>query len=79
MAFTNPITAAAHIATQLGQHLDLVLVHARAADRWAFVAWRRPDLVLACVRGNTWRHCRIDGRCRAEECPSVSQAAARAR
>jgi hypothetical protein len=60
-AFTNPVTAAAGVATQLGQHLDLVLVFARAADRWAFIAWRRPDLVLAHVPGNTWRLYRIDG------------------
>jgi hypothetical protein len=61
-AFTNPVSAAAQVATQLGQHLDgPVLVLARAADRWAFMAWRRPDLVLAHVPGNTWRHYRIDG------------------
>ena len=61
-AFTNPVSAAAHVATQLGQHLDdLVLVLARAADRWAFIAWRRPDLVLAHVPGNAWRLYRIDG------------------
>ena len=60
-AFTNPVTAAATVATQLGQHLDLVLVFVRAADRWAFIAWRRPDLVLACVPGNAWRLYRIDG------------------
>jgi hypothetical protein len=59
--FTNPVTAAASVATQLGQHLDLVLVFARAADRWAFIAWRRPELVLACVPGHTWRLYRIDG------------------
>lgn len=58
-AFTNPVTAAAHVATQLSEHLDLV--HARAAGRWAFIAWRRPDLVLAHVPGNTWRLYRIDG------------------
>lgn len=60
-AFTNPVTAAASVATQLGQHLDLVLVFARAADRWAFIVWRRPDLVLAHVPGNTWRLYRVDG------------------
>ena len=61
-AFTNPVSAAAHVATQLGQHVDdLVLVFARAADRWAFIAWRRPDLVLAHVPGSTWRLYRIDG------------------
>jgi len=60
-AFTNPVITAARVATHLGEHLDLVLVHARAAGGWAFVAWRRPDLVLAHVPGNTWRHYRIDG------------------
>jgi hypothetical protein len=61
-AFTNPVSAAAQVATYLGQHHDdPVLVLARAADRWAFFAWRRPDLVLAHVPGNTWRHYRIDG------------------
>ena len=61
-AFTNPVSAAAHVATQLGQHVDdLVLVFAQAAARWAFIAWRRPDLVLAHVPGSTWRLYRIDG------------------
>ncbi len=60
-AFTNPVTVAARIATRLGEHQDLVLVHARAASGWAFIAWRRPDLVLAQVPGNTWRQYRIDG------------------
>ena len=60
--FTNPVSAAAHVATQLGQHVDdLVLVFARAADRWAFIAWGRPDLVLAHVPGSTWGLYRIDG------------------
>ncbi len=60
-AFTNPVTAAAGVATQLGEHLGLVLVFARATDRWAFIAWRRPDLILAHVPDNTWRLYRIDG------------------
>jgi hypothetical protein len=60
--FTNPVSAAAQVATQLGQHLDdLVMVLARAADRWAFMAWRRPDLILAHVPGHTWRLYHIDG------------------
>jgi hypothetical protein len=60
--FTNPVSAAAQVATQLGQHLDApVLVLAQAVDRWAFIAWCRPDLVLAHVPGNTWRLYRIDG------------------
>ncbi len=60
-AFTNPVSVAAHVATQLGQHLDLVLVYACTAGHWAFIAWRRPDLILAHVPGNTWRLYRIDG------------------
>jgi hypothetical protein len=59
-AFTNPVTVAAGVATQLGEYLDLVLVFARVADRWAFIAWRRPDLVLACLPGNAWRLYRIE-------------------
>jgi hypothetical protein len=59
--FTNPVGVAAQVATQLGQFLDIVLVHARAADRWAFIAWRRPDLLLAHVPGYTWRLYRVDG------------------
>ena len=59
--FTNPVSVAAQAATQLGQHLGLVLVQARAEGRWAFIAWRRPDLILANVPGNTWRVYRIDG------------------
>jgi hypothetical protein len=60
-AFSNPVAAAARVATQLGQQLDIVLVYARSGGRWAFIAWRRPDLVLAHVPGNTWRHYRIEG------------------
>jgi hypothetical protein len=60
-AFTNPVTAAARVATQLGQHFNLVLVHARTAEGWVLIAWRRPDLVLAYVPANTWRHYRIHG------------------
>ena len=52
---------AAQATTQLGQHLELVLVQARAEGRWAFIAWRRPDLILAHVPCNTWRVYRIDG------------------
>jgi hypothetical protein len=59
--FSNPVAAAARVATQLGQQLDIVLVYARSGGRWAFIAWRRPDLVLAHMPGNTWRHYRIEG------------------
>jgi hypothetical protein len=59
--FTNPVAAAARVATQLGQHLDIVLVYARSGGRWAVIVWRKPDLVLAHVPGNTWRFYRIEG------------------
>jgi len=60
-AFSNPVAAAAQVATRLGRHLGLVLVYARAAERWAFIAWRRPNLALAHIPGNTWRLYHIDG------------------
>jgi hypothetical protein len=59
--FTNPVSAAAQVATQLGRRLGAVLVHAQAGDRWAFIAWRSPDLLLASVPGHAWRQYRIDG------------------
>ena len=59
--FTNPLNAAAQVATRLGRSLDAVLVHAQAGDRWAFIAWRCPDLLLASVPGHAWRLYRIDG------------------
>jgi len=60
-SFSNPVIAVARVATLLGDHLDMVLVHAHTGNRWAFVLWRRPDLVLAHVPGNTWRHYHLDG------------------
>jgi hypothetical protein len=60
-SFSNPVAAAARVATQLGQHLGIVLVYARSEGRWAVIAWRKPDLVLAHVPGNTWRLYRIEG------------------
>lgn len=60
-AFTNPVAAAARVATQLGQQHGIVLVYARAGDRWAVIVWRQPDLVLAHMPGSTWRHYRIEG------------------
>lgn len=54
--FRNPIPVAARVATLLGPHLDVALVHAVADGRWAFIAWQRPLLVLACApMGSTWR------------------------
>ena len=59
--FTNPLNAAAQVATQLGRSLGTVLVHAQTGNRWAFIAWRRPDLLLATEPGHAWRLYRIDG------------------
>jgi hypothetical protein len=59
-AFTNPLNVAAQVATQLGRSLGTVLVHAQAGNRWAFIAWRRPDLLLANEPGHAWRLYRID-------------------
>lgn len=59
--FSNPVAAAARVATQLGQQLGVVLVYAQSGGRWAVIVWRRPDLVLAYVPGNTWRLYRIEG------------------
>ncbi|GAB3456145.1 hypothetical protein GCM10027570_37410 [Streptomonospora sediminis] len=56
-SFTNPVPVAARVATLIGAHRDVVLVHARGGNGcWAFIAWRRPDLVLARRPGNTWRY-----------------------
>lgn len=60
-AFTNPVNVAAQVATELGRSLGTVLVHAQAGSRWAFIAWRRPDLLLASEPGHAWRLYRIDG------------------
>jgi hypothetical protein len=59
--FTNPVNVAAQVATRLGPSLGTVLVHAQAGNRWAFIAWRRPDLLLASEPGHAWRLYRIDG------------------
>jgi transcriptional regulator with XRE-family HTH domain len=59
--FTNPLNVAAQVATQLGRSLGPVLVRAQAGNRWAFIAWRRPDLLLASEPGHAWRQYRIDG------------------
>ncbi|MGI5164503.1 hypothetical protein ACQEU3_09140 [Spirillospora sp. CA-253888] len=61
-SFTNPVPVAARVATLLGEHRDIALVHAVSGSRWAFVAWRRPDLVLASFpAGNAWRLYRLGG------------------
>lgn len=59
-AFANPVPVAADLATLLGKHLETSLVYAAANGRWAFIAWRRPDLVLASApTGNAWRVYRV--------------------
>jgi hypothetical protein len=59
-AFSNPVPVAARVATLLGQHLDTALVHASANGRWAFIAWRRPDLLLVSApTGYAWRFYRV--------------------
>jgi hypothetical protein len=60
-SFSNPVIAVARVATLLGDHLDTVLVHAKTGNRWAFVLWHRPNLLLAHVPGNTWRLYHLDG------------------
>jgi hypothetical protein len=60
-SFTNPLSVAAQVATKLGRVLGAVLVRAQAGNRWAFIAWRRPDLLLASEPGHAWRLYRIDG------------------
>jgi hypothetical protein len=60
-SFTNPLKVAADVATRLGRSLGTVLIHAQAGNRWAFIAWRRPDLLLASEPGHAWRLYRIDG------------------
>lgn len=60
-SFTNPLNVAAQVATRLGVSLGAVLVHAQARNRWAFMAWHRPGLLLASEPGHAWRMYRIDG------------------
>lgn len=60
-SFTNPLNVAAQAATRLGARLGAVLVHAQARNRWAFLAWDRPGLLLASEPGHAWRMYRIDG------------------
>jgi hypothetical protein len=60
-SFTNPLNVAAQVATRLGASLGAVLVHAQARNRWAFMAWHRPGLLLASAPGHAWRMYRIDG------------------
>ncbi|MDF5756285.1 hypothetical protein [Spongiactinospora sp. TRM90649] len=59
-SFSNPVPIAARAATLLGRHHETVLVQARSAGKWAFIAWRRPNLLLASApAGYAWRLYRI--------------------
>ncbi|MET7480868.1 hypothetical protein ABZT17_41990 [Streptomyces sp. NPDC005648] len=55
-SFANPIPVVARAAERLGRHpAKAVLVRARGRDRWAFVAWADPHLVLLNSPAHTWR------------------------
>jgi hypothetical protein len=59
-SFSNPIPVAARVATLLADYTETAIVYATANGRDAFIAWRRPDLVLASApRGNSWRVYRV--------------------
>lgn len=59
-SFSNPIPVAARVATLLTDHVETAVVHAIANERGAFIAWRRPELVLASAPlGNAWRVYRV--------------------
>jgi hypothetical protein len=61
-SFRNPIPVAARVATLLADYVETVVVHATAHGNGAFIAWRRPDLVLASApQGNAWRVYRVTG------------------
>lgn len=55
-SFGNPIPVAAKVADRLGRHRPGgVLVQARGRNRWAFVAWAAPHLVLLNPPARVWR------------------------
>lgn len=55
-SFGNPVPVAARVADRLGRHTtDAVLVRARSRDRWTFVAWAKPRLVLLNSPARVWR------------------------
>ncbi|MGW2572808.1 hypothetical protein [Streptomyces sp. NPDC001537] len=55
-SFGNPVPVAARAADRLGrQHPNGVLVRARSRNRWAFVAWAAPHLVLLNPPARVWR------------------------
>lgn len=60
--FSNPLPVAARVATLLEKHDDFPLVRASSSRGWAFIAWRRPDLLMATApAGNAWRFYRVGG------------------
>ncbi|MEV6579161.1 hypothetical protein AB0M92_13525 [Streptomyces sp. NPDC051582] len=56
-SFGNPVPVAARAAERLGRRhgANGVLVRAHGRDRWAFVAWADPHLVLLSLPARVWR------------------------
>ncbi|MEU2054232.1 hypothetical protein [Streptomyces bungoensis] len=56
-SFGNPIPVAARAAERLGRRHNAngVLVRARSRNRWAFVAWADPHLILLSPPARVWR------------------------
>ncbi|ARP73204.1 hypothetical protein LK07_29315 [Streptomyces pluripotens] len=55
-SFGNPLPVVAKAAERLGRHhSDGVLVRARSKNRWAFMAWADPYLVLLNPPARVWR------------------------
>ncbi|QIQ01708.1 hypothetical protein [Streptomyces liangshanensis] len=55
-SFGNPLPVVAKAAERLGRHhADGVLVRARGKNRWAFMAWADPYLVLLNPPARVWR------------------------
>ncbi|MFF2159602.1 hypothetical protein ACFVWP_02570 [Streptomyces sp. NPDC058175] len=55
-SFGNPVPVVSRAADRLGRHHpNGVLVRARSRNRWAFVAWAAPHLVLLNSPARVWR------------------------
>ncbi|MET8177718.1 hypothetical protein [Streptomyces sp. NPDC005336] len=55
-SFGNPVPVVSRAADRLGRHHpNGVLVRARSRNRWAFVAWAAPHLVLLNPPARVWR------------------------
>ncbi|MFH9684827.1 hypothetical protein ACH4LE_00575 [Streptomyces sp. NPDC017413] len=55
-SFGNPVPVVSRAADRLGRHHPSgVLVRARSRNRWAFVAWAAPHLVLLNPPARVWR------------------------